>query len=191
MEQNNNTQPFVTFGSQEETNVSNEDALKEADRLRKAEAEARLAQIRSKNQNNSTSFVTFNGEQDKGKNSKFLLLLIGNDPDDGEEYRTWEIVTGRQEAYDTIKAYIDTLDLISSTITVEVETITQRKRVIDFLLYVLETGKVEDPGFDPMDYVDGDLADEEEYEIEDPSWVNGTTILPALENIDDKESEED
>lgn len=167
--------PFVTFGDkeQQEAKVSKEDALKEADRLQREEAEAKLAKIKEQNKGKATSFVTLK-EEDRGKTGKFLLLLIGTDPDDGEEYRTWEICTGRQEAYDTIKGYIDSLDVVSSTIVAEVETITQRKRVIDFLRYVLDTGKVEDPGFDPMDYVDGDLeefqSEEEEEVYAEENW---------------------
>lgn len=175
--------PFVTFANEERQKagpMEEDKAIFEADRLLREEAEAKLAKIKEANKNNATNFVTFKDE-DKGKSSKFLLLLVGSDPQDGEEWRHWEIVTGRQEAYDTIKGYIETLDVVSSTITVEVETITQRKRVIDFLRYVLESGKIEDPGFDPMDYVKGDLVDffedEDEEEIVDEDWykqyING------------------
>ena len=110
----------------------------------------------------SSPLVIFDDDKDPGKTKTFLVLLVGTDGDD--EYSYWELCVGRQAAYDLIKSFIESVDLINSYIVAEDDSIKNKKRVIDFLRYVLDSGKIEDPGFDPMDYVVGDYEYEDDKE---------------------------
>ena len=90
-----------------------------------------------------------------------ISILYGNEYE-GEEFREWKLCYGRQEAYDFIKSFIEQIDLVESYIVSEKNTIEEKVHVIEFLRHVLETGKIEDPGFDPDDYMQGDYDPDEE-----------------------------
>lgn len=100
---------------------------------------------------------------DPGATNSFLILLNGQD-EEGREFHEWDIKIGRQEAYDYIKDSIEFLDLVNSFIVSEKNTIEERIPVIEFLRHVLESGKIEDPGFDPDDYLIGDYVEEDSEE---------------------------
>ena len=52
--------------------------------------------------------------------------------------------------------------MVESYIVSEKNTIEEKVHVIEFLRHVLETEKIEDPGFDPDDYMQGDYDPDEE-----------------------------
>lgn len=91
---------------------------------------------------------------DKGKTNEFLVLLKGEY--EGEEFSEWQICVGREEAYEYIKEFIEYIDLFESFIVSEKDTFKDRIRVIKFLKHVIASGKIDDPGFDPDDYIQGD-----------------------------------
>lgn len=72
---------------------------------------------------------------------------------------SWDIVTGRTEAYEYIKNNIDDIDLSKSFILVETLTLNERKSIYAFMKY---TGEFYSDGFDIEDYIKGDW-DEEDY----------------------------
>ena len=116
----------------------------------------------------------FRIEEDPGKTNTYLLMLCESD-EDGEDIHYWKEVQGRETAFDTITEFIDNLDLMNSYITIKVEdedgiSYVNRKTFYAFLKYCVVSGKVERPGFDPDDYVDGDAEfdfSDEPIEIEE------------------------
>lgn len=83
----------------------------------------------------------------------YLICLAGS------EY-AWDIVTGRTEAYTTIKDYIiNTLvDFEKSFILVETAKLNDRKSFVAFMKYAEQ---FYDDSFDIEDYIKGDWSEEE------------------------------
>ena len=72
---------------------------------------------------------------------------------------SWDIVTGRTEAYEYIKTNIDDIDLEHSFILVESCILAERKSIYAFMKYA---GEFYSDGFDIEDYIKGDW-DEMDY----------------------------
>ena len=86
-----------------------------------------------------------------GDRNMFLILLIYSE----DESRYWEICDDRQSAYDFIKDNIKEIDVDGSRVISETVSFADDISVADFMLHVLETGKIEDPGYDPI--AEGDI----------------------------------
>jgi hypothetical protein len=96
----------------------------------------------------------------------FLLLFSGTDENE-DEFKHWDIVTGRTAAYDAIVAMLENegsyFDLVESKIVVEVETIKEMKSMYDFLAYVAEQDLLHrDRYLDVEEYVGDVVAEDEE-----------------------------
>ena len=142
----------------DEVNKVSVNELYAKDEKAKLEAERKLVEFYS---NSKVEDLIINvDENDPGKTKTFLLLIYGTD-NDGEDFYHWEMCVGRQNAYDCVKAFIEIIDFDKSYIVAEDSIIEDKVRVIDFLKHVIESGKIEDPGFDPMDYIKGDLEEED------------------------------
>lgn len=107
----------------------------------------------------ATPLVMVEDPKDKGKTNKFLVILSMFD-----ETKDWKICFGRDEAYGYIKDFIEVIDITESYIISEKDIIEDKISVYTFLKHVIESGKIEDPGFDPDDYLQGDYDHEEEEE---------------------------
>lgn len=99
---------------------------------------------------------------DEEPKKTYLILIEARDLDDGP-YRDWEIVEGRQAAYDYIKNYIETdyteVDIINSKIIVSSEKVkvTDGISIYKFMKSMKEKDKVIDySSFDIEDYLIGD-----------------------------------
>lgn len=99
--------------------------------------------------------------EDRGDKNYFLVLAEYNEK--CGEGRYWEIFKNREEAYKWIKDSMSELDLYLSQVVSETLSFVDSLSAGAFLLYCLESGKIEDPGFDPRD--NENLA--EDYTIED------------------------
>ena len=145
-------QPLVTFDNDPSNNKEVEEMLDE---------QIKQNQEKYKEQGITPQpLVIMKNEEDPGATNTFLVLLSGEY--EREEFREWKLCYGRQEAYDFIKSFIEQIDLVESYIVSEKNTIEEKIHVIEFLRHVLETGKIEDPGFDPDDYMQGDYDPDEE-----------------------------
>lgn len=124
--------------------------------------------------------------RDKNKNGdlyKYLILLEGEYKDgDGENYRSFEFITGRQAAYDYIKEILENmhddsdfeylLDVSKSKIISEPPVITpdtpritlsNMLTVYSFMKIMREKGKVvDDSSFDIESFFDGYMEEDEE-----------------------------
>ena len=124
--------------------------------------------------------------RDKNKNGdlyKYLILLEGEYKDrDGENYRSFEFITGRQAAYDYIKEILENmhddsdfeylLDVSKSKIISEPPVITpdtpritlsNMLTVYSFMKIMREKGKVvDDTSFDIESFFDGYMEEDEE-----------------------------
>lgn len=113
--------------------------------------------------------------------SKYLILLEGEYiSNEGEPFKTYDIVVGRQKAYDYIKQWLtgedDTdvrINVIKSRILVEPEIITEKTpritlsnmlNIYRFMRDMKEQEKIidDDSSFDIQDYYDGDVEDPSE-----------------------------
>lgn len=93
---------------------------------------------------------------DSANEREYLLLMVLCD-ENGEHYKDFEFVTGREEAYAAFKQRIEYIDLFESMIIVEGEDgIKNRPSAYRFMKYCLERCFVIDPGFDIDDYAEGD-----------------------------------
>lgn len=84
-----------------------------------------------------------------GEDIKYLLLI--KVPGSDETY--WEIITGREEAYEYIKNNIDTIDaeesyIIANDMKIDLENM---HKIIDFVKFVKEANDITDD-FDIDDY---------------------------------------
>jgi hypothetical protein len=86
------------------------------------------------------------------------LICITTKSGSGEQ-DSWNIVTGRTEAYEFVKNNIDSIDLNYSFVLVETCPLSERKSIYAFMKYV---GDFYSDGFDIEDYIKGDW-DEEDY----------------------------
>lgn len=84
----------------------------------------------------------------------YLLCIAGKDG--GEDY--WELVTGRTDAYTTIKDTIEFIDLERSFILVETAKLMDRKSIVAFMKYAEQ---FYNDSFDIDDYIKGDWNEEE------------------------------
>ena len=103
--------------------------------------------------------VTYDTEPEK----IYLILIDGIDKETDEKYRDWELVEGRQEAYDYIKNMLESeyvlIDVYKSKIIVNSEKvkITDGLSIYEFMKMMKEKDKVIDyTSFDIEDYV-GDI----------------------------------
>ena len=113
--------------------------------------------------------------------SKYLILLEGEYISNEEEsFKTFDIIVGRQKAYEYIKQWLvgedDTnvrIDVIKSRILVEPEVITEKTpritlsnmlNIYRFMKNMKEQEKIidDDSSFDIDDFYDGDLIDPSE-----------------------------
>lgn len=72
---------------------------------------------------------------------------------------SWDIITGRTDAYEYIKANIDDIDLDHSFVLVETVNLAERKSIYAFMKYA---GDFYSDNFDIEDYIKGDW-DEMDY----------------------------
>ena len=94
--------------------------------------------------------VTIVKDQKKTPEEKqYLVCIRGKDGGTDE----WNILEGRTDAYEYIKANIEYIDLDKSFILVENLPLSKRKSIFAFMKYVQDN--YED-GFDIEDYVNGD-----------------------------------
>lgn len=84
---------------------------------------------------------------------KYLICIHGKTED------SWNIITGRTEAYEFIKENIDDIIMEDSFILVESCTLNERKSIYAFMKYA---GEFYSDGFDIEDYIKGDW-DEMDY----------------------------
>lgn len=96
-------------------------------------------------------------KKDEGENKKYLLLY--NFYEDGEEYRTYEFITGRDNIYEFIKSMIlddDTdLDVESSTVILSTSPVDSGISVYKFMK-IMEK-RYPDDNFCIDNYVKGDI----------------------------------
>ena len=98
----------------------------------------------------------------------YLILIDGEEVDnEGRRFRDWEIVEGRQAAYDYIKNILQSdyvsVDVNESKIIVSSEKvkITDGISIYEFMKVMKEKDKVIDyTSFDIEDYVNGDVEGE-------------------------------
>jgi hypothetical protein len=98
----------------------------------------------------------------------YLILIDGEEVDnEGRRFRDWEIVEGRQAAYDYIKSILESeyvlVDVNESKIIVSSEKvkITDGISIYEFMKVMKEKDKVIDyTSFDIEDYVNGDVEGE-------------------------------
>lgn len=109
--------------------------------------------------------VTYDTEPEK----TYLILIDGMNVYSEVQYRDWEIVEGRQQAYDYIKnlllSNLASIDVIKSKIIVDSEKvkITDGVSIYKFMKNMKENNKVIDyTSFDIEDYMDGDDEEGEE-----------------------------
>lgn len=88
---------------------------------------------------------------------QYLICIRTKDGSGAQD--SWEIVTGRTEAYEYIKENIDIINLEYSFILVETLTLAERKSIYAFMKYA---GDFYSDGFDIEDYIKGDW-DETDY----------------------------
>ena len=108
--------------------------------------------------------VSYDTEPEKA----YLILIEGYETDnDGKKFRDWDIVEGRQEAYDYIKSMITSdyvsIDIMESKIIVSSEKVkvTDGISIYEFMKAMKESDKVIDyTSFDIEDYVDNDVEGE-------------------------------
>ena len=89
---------------------------------------------------------------------------------------SWEIVTGRTEAYEYIKENIDDIDMEHSFILVESCSLAERKSIYAFMKYA---GDFYEDSFDIEDYIKGDW-DESDYKRNNDM----TLMIDKTERVD-------
>lgn len=103
--------------------------------------------------------VSYDAEPEK----TYLVLIDGIEADTGNQFRDWEIIEGRQDAYDYILNIVTSEYIIvnvkKSKIIVSSEKVkvTDGISIYEFMKNMKENDKVIDyTSFDIEDYVDGD-----------------------------------
>lgn len=100
----------------------------------------------------------------------YLILIEGSENDnEGKDFRDWEIVEGRQAAYDYIKNYLESdfvsIDVYKSKIIVSSEKVkvTDGITIYEFMKVMKEKEKVIDySSFDIDEYIGGSVEEGEE-----------------------------
>lgn len=90
--------------------------------------------------------------QKKSPDEKEYLIFYYATDDNGDEYKSFELITGRKEAYEWIKSAIDFIDIDESRILVEGVNLENAVTIYDFLKYV--KAFYYDDGFDVDEYID-------------------------------------
>lgn len=109
------------------------------------------------------------------KNKIYLICLRTANGD------YWSIEEGRRAAWDYIKDHViqDDADVLESFVLVDSVELRKRVTVYDFIKY--SEPMVNDPEFDIEDYVNGDVIDTTEPEVESPikeeDMINMNQIL--------------
>jgi hypothetical protein len=109
------------------------------------------------------------------KNKIYLICLRTANGD------YWSIEEGRRAAWDYIKDHViqDDADVLESFVLVDSVELRKRVTVYDFIKY--SESMVNDPEFDIEDYVNGDVIDTTEPEVESPikeeDMINMNQIL--------------
>lgn len=91
---------------------------------------------------------------------KYLIFYIAID-DDGYEYKSFEMVTGRTAAYDFIKGMASSLNMHESMILVEGVPLEDATSVYNFIIHIKQF--MPPDSFDIDDYTVGDKESENEY----------------------------
>lgn len=94
-----------------------------------------------------------NTNPDIGDSNMFLVLIQYNEASYQEDHdaKDWEICTSRKEAYEYIKANLEVANLLESQVISETLPFTDSISAGAFICYCLDSGKIEDEGFDPRD----------------------------------------
>lgn len=87
----------------------------------------------------------------RGDTNSFLVLVMYNNDE-----THWEIFPSRQETYDFIKDSREDIDWVETKVISETLSFIDGISAAAFMAHVIETGKIEDPGFDPFEYIPGD-----------------------------------
>jgi hypothetical protein len=117
------------------------------------------------NENQLVRGVSYETEPEK----TYLILIEGEEiSNGGEPYRDWQIITGRQDAYDYIKNYLESdfvsIDVYKSKIIVSSEKVkvTDGITIYEFMKVMKEKEKVIDySSFDIDEYI-GESVEEGE-----------------------------
>lgn len=102
--------------------------------------------------------------EEKEPEKTYLILLFGENRDnEASEFKDWEIVTGRQDAYDYIKRYVESeyvyIDVHKSYIISNSANITIDKKIsiFKFMVTMKENDVIkDDTSFDIHEYAYGD-----------------------------------
>lgn len=109
-------------------------------------------------------------DKDNPDGKRYLVLIVGV-TEKGEDFKSFEFITGRQTVYDYIKGLITadreygSIDIHESAIVITSDPVETAKPIYDFMKAMVMSGKIEDPGFDIDDYYVGE--DVEEYNEEE------------------------
>ena len=85
--------------------------------------------------------------KNRGDKNAFLILVEYRDDCDADRY--WEIIENRQKTYTWLKENMKYIDLIQTRVVSETLSFTDDISAAAFMVYCLDSGKIEDPGFDP------------------------------------------
>lgn len=89
------------------------------------------------------------------KEKEYLILIVGTD-ENGDEFKDFEFISGRDNAYFYIKGLVENIDLYESKIIAANDIVNNAKPVVKFMKYCIDEGLIEDPGFDITDYLGGE-----------------------------------
>jgi len=84
-------------------------------------------------------------------NMDYLILYIGEM--DGEEVKSFEIIEGREKAYEFIKSILEFIDIEESKVISEIMTLEEAGSVKDFMISMREY--FPNDTFDTSEYFEG------------------------------------
>ena len=138
-----------------------EQLMKFMDEENKEEKQEKKLEQPKQMQGSKTPLIKFT--DDPGKTNVFMILFTEVDDDGHPINQTWQEVTGRDEAFETIVSNIDDIDLLQSYIMIrKEETVNDqleigyrsRKSCYGFLRYVIDNELVaNEMNIDPDDYI--------------------------------------
>lgn len=88
-------------------------------------------------------------------NEKTYVILYYLTIDDGEEVKTFDVITGREATYEFIKNIVENLDIHKSVIMVDNVPYSKAISIYEFMKYIKRY--FEEDSFDIEDYNIGDL----------------------------------
>lgn len=89
---------------------------------------------------------------------KYLILYFGTDPDNGDEIKSFEIITGRTATYEFIKNMIDSIDIHESKVMTTHDMTYDEAGSVYLFMKAMQQFFVD--GFDIADYCTGDMEEE-------------------------------